>query len=276
MVKNKLSSLFETFNNVSNVTQKGNIEYWYARDIMPILGYEHWENFEKVLKRAIESCKTSKFIVSDHFLEIKKMAKTGSDAQREVKDYQLTRYACYLIAQNGDPKKEETAFAQNYFAVQMRKREVIEKRLALLKLSQARATFTEPETALSTTIYERGVDDMGFGRIRSKGDQALFGGLSTKALKQKLGVKGNRQPADSLHTLTIAAQNLATEMTNYNVEHNDLYGEADITKEHVENNTAVRSILTSRNIYPENLPVVITGQSGLVSPGLSRYSGNKK
>ncbi len=254
MKKKKLCSLIDTFNKVSNLTQKENIEYWCARDIMVLMGYERWENFEKVLNRAIDSCETSKFRVSDHFREITKEVSIGSKAQREVKDYQLTRYACYLIAQNGDPKKEEIAFAQSYFAVQTRKQELIEERITYIERAKARAKLGESEKQLSKNIYERGVDDKGFGRIRSKGDEALFGGLSTKEMKQRLGVKEHRPLADFLPTLTIAAKNLATEMTNYNVDQKDLYGEKDITDEHVQNNTSVRGILAARNIQPENLP----------------------
>lgn len=239
MEKKKLCSLIDTFNRVSNLTQKENIEYWCARDIMVLMGYERWENFEKVLNRAIDSCETSKFRVSDHFREVTKVVNVGSKDQREVKDYQLTRYACYLIAQNGDPKKEEIAFAQNYFAVQTRKLELIEDHITL---------------PLSKKIYERGVDDMGFARISSKGDEALFGGISASEMKQRLGVKENRHLEDFLPSLTIAAKDLATAMTNYNVGQKDLYGEQEITTEHVQNNTSVRSILTSRNIQPENLP----------------------
>ena len=182
------------------------------------------------------------------------MVPIGSGAERAVKDYMLTRYACYLIAQNGDPKKEEIAFAQSYFAVQTRKQELIEERITYFERSEARGRLRESEKRLSQNIYERGVDDAGFGRIRSKGDVALFVGNTTQQMKERLGVKSNRPLADFLPRLTIAAKNLATEMTNYNVEQKDLQGESAITVEHVQNNSSVRSMLGERGIKPEKLP----------------------
>lgn len=182
------------------------------------------------------------------------MVSLGSGSKRNIKDYMLTRYACYLIAQNGDPKKEEIAFAQSYFAVQTRKQELIEERIAYIERTEARGRLRESEKRLSQNIYERGVDDAGFGRIRSKGDTALFGGRSTQDMKKRLGVSDNRPLADFLPTLTIAAKNLATEMTNYNVEEKDLQGEASITVEHVQNNVTVRDMLGQRGIRPEDLP----------------------
>ena len=179
------------------------------------------------------------------------MVRLGSGAKRQIRDYMLTRYACYLIAMNGDTNKEEIAFAQSYFAVQTRKQEVIEERIAYIERTQARERLKESEKRLSQNIYERGIDDSGFARIRSKGDQALFGGYSTKDMKAKLGVNDKRPLADFLPTLTIAAKNLATEMTNYNVEEKDLQGENAITIEHVQNNTGIRQMLGKRGIKPE-------------------------
>ena len=239
---------------IESDNRKEQIEVWFARDLQKVLGYARWENFQTAINRAVESCNTQGVNVDDHFREVTKMVKLGSRAEREVKDYMLTRYACYLIAQNGDPKKEEVAFAQSYFAVQTRRAELIEERINYIARLESRDRLRASEKQLSQNIYERGVDDKGFGRIRSKGDAVLFGGHTTEDMKRRLGVKDNRPLADFLPTLTIAAKNLATEMTNYNVESNDLYGENDITREHMQNNKSVRDMLGQRGIRPEELP----------------------
>ena len=229
------------------------IEVWYARELQQVLGYTRWENFVVAISRAIESCKTLKVSVDDHFREVTKMVLLGSGSHRKVQDFMLTRYACYLIAQNGDPKKEEIAFAQSYFALQTRKTELIEERLLQIARLDTRERLRTSEKQLSRNIYERGVDEKGFARIRSKGDYALFGGLTTEQMKQRLGIKSGAL-ADYLPTLTIAAKNLATEMTNYNVEQKNLHGENSITTEHVQNNHSVRGMLGKRGIKPEELP----------------------
>ena len=229
------------------------IEVWYARELQNVLGYARWENFVVAINRAMESCKTQNINVDDHFREVTKMVVLGSGAQRAVQDFMLTRYACYIIAQNGDPKKEEVAFAQSYFAIQTRNAELIEERLQLLSRLETRERLRSSEKQLSQNIYQRGVDDRGFGRIRSKGDTALFGGVNTEQMKKRLGVKSGAL-ADHLPTLTIAAKNLATEMTNFNVEQKDLYGEMPITHEHIQNNQSVRGMLLQRGIRPEELP----------------------
>ena len=251
--KSKLIELKEKFDSIINTEEKENIEFWYARDLQIQLGYKRWENFIETIKKAMQSCENAGIEVDNHFREVTKMVQIGSGAERKLQDYMLTRYACYLIAQNGDPKKAEIAFAQTYFAVQTRKQEIIEDRIKLMNRLEAREKLKESEKQLSKNIYERGVDDLGFARIRSKGDSALFGGLNTIQMKAKYGVKENRPLADFLPTLTIAAKNLATEMTNYNVTEKDMYGEESITDEHVDNNLSVRNMLNKRGIEPENL-----------------------
>ncbi len=245
-------SAFDAIVEIVKDEDGNDIEVWYARKLQTVLGYARWENFVVAIGRAIESCKTLGVSVDDHFREVTKMVQLGSGSQRDVQDFMLTRYACYLIAQNGDPKKEEIAFAQSYFAIQTRKAELIEERLNQIARLNTRERLRASEKQLSRNIYQRGVDDKGFGRIRSKGDSALFGGLSTDQMKKRLGIKSGAL-ADYLPTLTIAAKNLATEMTNYNVEQKDLYGETSITAEHVQNNRSVRGMLGQRGIKPENL-----------------------
>ena len=251
--REQIQELKEKFDSIINKEETQGVEFWYARDLQVQLGYTKWQNFIEVIKKAMVSCESAEINVKNHFAEVSKMVEIGSSAKRKMQDYMLTRYACYLIAQNGDPKKEEIAFAQTYFAVQTRKQEIIEDRIKLMNRLEVRDKLRESEKQLSKNIYERGVDDSGFARIRSKGDSALFGGLNTMQMKEKYGVKENRPLADFLPTLTIAAKNLATEMTNYNVTEKDLYGEEKITDEHVDNNLSVRNMLGKRGIKPEKL-----------------------
>lgn len=245
----KLNKNFEEY-----AYEQDGIEYWLARELQELLGYSDWRNFSNAINKAKESCQTTGEAVSDHFVDVTKMVKIGSGAERKQEDIMLTRYACYLIAQNGDPKKEQIAFAQSYFAIQTRKQEVLEERIQLMERLQAREKLAATETELSKNIYERGVDNSGFARIRSKGDWAMFGGYNTSDMKRKLGIKENRPLADFLPTITITAKQLATEITNFNVKKNNLKGEGNITSEHVKNNIDVRSLLGKSGIKPEELP----------------------
>lgn len=254
MDKGQIAILHKKFDEIVNTWPDSEVEYWLARDLQFILGYDRWENFKRVIEKAAISCKNSAVEPMDHFREVTKMVKIGSGAERPVEDIMLTRYACYLIAQNGDPRKDPIAFAQSYFAIQTRKQELVEQRIELQDRLRARQKLRESETELSRNIYERGVDDRGFGRIRSKGDAALFGGNTTQAMKDRLLVPKGRPLADFLPTVTITAKNLATEITNFNVKRDDLQGEQSITAEHVQNNISVRDLLIQRGIKPEDLP----------------------
>lgn len=246
-------SAFDSIMHEIEADDGSKMEVWYARELQTVCGYARWENFAVAINRAKDACKTQNINVDDHFRDVTKMVSLGSGSERKIADILLTRYACYLIAQNGDPKKEEIAFAQSYFAVQTRRAELIAERLKLHQRLEKREELRASEKRLSQNIYERGVDDKGFARIRSKGDTALFGGFNTEQMKRRLGVK-NGALADHLSQVTIAAKNLATEMTNFNVEAKDLQGEMSITNEHVQNNRTVRNMLGERGIRPEELP----------------------
>lgn len=247
-----IKGLFEKFEQTCYLYN--NIECWSARELQNILGYSKWENFIRVIDKAKTACENSGVVVSNHFPDIRKMVPIGSGSEREIQDIALTRYACYLVAQNGDPGKSEVAFAQTYFAVQTRKQEIIEQRLLDVARVSAREKLSKAEKKLTGIIYERGVDDRGFAIIRSKGDTALFGGFSTGEMKKKLAISDSRPLADFLPTLTIKAKDFATELTSHNVVEKNLKGEVKITSEHVENNKAVRRMLIERGVKPEQLP----------------------
>ena len=253
MQSDTIHTLTETFEAHAQQTENG-IEYWLARDVQYLLGYTKWDNFQKVVSKAKTACEVSDHQVADHFADVGKMVDLGSGSQRQVDDIMLTRYACYLIAQNGDPRKQEIAFAQTYFAMQTRRAELIEQRLLEAERVSARKKLTATEKELSQVIYEQTGGNQDFALIRSKGDQALFG-KTTQAMKAQWKVPDNRPLADFAPTIILKAKDFATEITIFNTRENNLGTERAISDEHITNNQAVRDTLLTRGIRPESLPV---------------------
>jgi DNA-damage-inducible protein D len=252
MKKELIQRLHKSFEDCAH--QKEGVEFWLARELQVLLGYTQWRNFGAVIDKAKTACDKAGQAEADHFADVSKMVGIGSHVQRPVDDLALTRYACYLIAQNGDPRKDAIAFAMTYFAVQTRKQEIIETRMAEWERGQAREKLSVSQKELSGVLYERGIDSQGFARILSKGDTALFGGVTTQGMKAQLAVPEGRPLADFLPTITIKAKDFANEITTTQVKQREMRGEASISQEHVNNNSDIRKLLTDRNIVPENLP----------------------
>jgi DNA-damage-inducible protein D len=251
METTQLKVLYKTLDDIKHV--ENGIEFWYARELYPILGYTKWENFETAINRAKEACEKSEGDVHEHFPGVRKLIIVGKNTEQEIADIKLTRYACYLTALNGDPRKEEIAFAQAYFVTQTRKMEFIEQRMAELERISVREKLSLTEKEFAALVFSRGVDGRGLGEIRSFGDKALFGGKSTDDMKKKLGIAKVKPLADFLPDITLKAKDLATAMTSENTRRKDLQGKGKILQEHITSNSSVRGALVKTGIYPESL-----------------------
>jgi DNA-damage-inducible protein D len=254
MKRELVTKLHRKFEELVHQEVQTGTEFWLARDLQQVLGYKRWSNFTRVINKARNACELAGYEAGDHFLELRKMVPAARGRDMACDDYALTRYACYLIAQNANSAKAEVAFAQTYFAVQTRRQEMIERRLADQERLDARRKLSRSEKVLSGLIYEHVEDEGGFSRIRMKGDQALFGGVTTRQMKQRLSVPKGRAMADFLPTITIKAKDFANEITNFSIKRDYLHTEAQIAREHIKNNRDVRKLLQKRRIVPEELP----------------------
>ncbi len=242
----------ESIKRVSNDDHP--MEFWSARDLMPMLGYTKWQKFTEVIERAKAACKLSGQNIDDHVTGAGKMIATGKGATRKIEDFFLTRYAFYLIAQNGDPRKPEIALAQTYFATQTRKQELLEQRDMESKRLDARAKLRETESKIESTVYERGIKyPVEFATFKNKHIEALYGGISASQLKKIRKIPPKRSLADFDSHVELKAKDFALAMTDHNIKEKDIRGKEAMNTEVVKNSRETRQALLNRGIKPEHI-----------------------